>query len=489
MGPPKRQTLNRRVCFVLHSHLPWLPQHGTWPVGEEWLYQAYAHSYIPLLDSLRSLGGRGFRDVASVAITPVLAAQLDNPYTLDNLAIWLRNWQLRALQVPTQHPARDYVLELAHQRIDNFDRHFSRGASPTIRSLIDTGVIEVLGGPLAHPFTPHVDPDIHRYFLQQGLLDSRRRWDYQPAGIWVPECAYKPGQEDVYAEVGVRYFLVDEPAVSNAGGAPNRPYKLHGGPVTVIARDIEISDHIWSAERGYPGRPEYQDFHDINIEYGLHLSRVGEKSQFPKASYIPDDADNAIERDAIEFISALSTAFEHQEVSDSIRVPLIVIAIDTELLGHWWHEGVRWFTRVIELLPEHGIKTATLDQVTRHPRPSIQLGESSWGAGKDWRLWTGDPVRDLVVMNHQAQEWVREVVNSATLSRSQESDLLNELSHLLSSDWAFMVSRDSAADYARSRAVEHFQRIRSIVESPGSSSRHLQSMHPFYLNGPIVPTM
>ena len=27
-------------CLVLHSHLPWLAHHGTWPVGEEWLYQA-----------------------------------------------------------------------------------------------------------------------------------------------------------------------------------------------------------------------------------------------------------------------------------------------------------------------------------------------------------------------------------------------------------------------------------------------------------------
>ena len=37
-------------CLVLHSHLPWLPHHGSWPVGEEWLYQAWAHSYLPVLD-------------------------------------------------------------------------------------------------------------------------------------------------------------------------------------------------------------------------------------------------------------------------------------------------------------------------------------------------------------------------------------------------------------------------------------------------------
>ena len=40
-------------CLVVHSHLPWLPHHGSWPVGEEWLYQAWAHSYLPMVDLLR----------------------------------------------------------------------------------------------------------------------------------------------------------------------------------------------------------------------------------------------------------------------------------------------------------------------------------------------------------------------------------------------------------------------------------------------------
>ena len=29
-------------CIVLHTHLPWLAHHGAWPVGEEWLYQAWS---------------------------------------------------------------------------------------------------------------------------------------------------------------------------------------------------------------------------------------------------------------------------------------------------------------------------------------------------------------------------------------------------------------------------------------------------------------
>ena len=28
-------------CLVLHTHLPWVAHAGAWPVGEEWLHQAF----------------------------------------------------------------------------------------------------------------------------------------------------------------------------------------------------------------------------------------------------------------------------------------------------------------------------------------------------------------------------------------------------------------------------------------------------------------
>ena len=49
-------------CLVLHSHLPWLAHHGSWPVGEEWLYQAWAHSYLPVVDLLRRFAAEGRRE-------------------------------------------------------------------------------------------------------------------------------------------------------------------------------------------------------------------------------------------------------------------------------------------------------------------------------------------------------------------------------------------------------------------------------------------
>src|ERR1700709_1811957 len=83
-------------CLVLHSHLPWLARHGAWPVGEDWLHQAWAHSYLPVVGVLHRLADRGQRDLLTLGVTPVLAAQLDHPYCLRAMHSWLADWQLRA---------------------------------------------------------------------------------------------------------------------------------------------------------------------------------------------------------------------------------------------------------------------------------------------------------------------------------------------------------------------------------------------------------
>ena len=449
-----------RITFVLHSHLPWVLGHGGWPVGEEWLYQAFAHSYLPLFQTLARLGEKGFRNIASLGITPILAAQLDDPRALSGCDSWLNNWQLRALDLPKNHPLRGYELDQAQATLDNFRRHFSRGASPIIRSLIDDQVVEFLGGPATHPFTPGLNPGIAEMALRIGLDDAARRYGTSPTGIWVPECAYRPGQEAVYQRLGITHFMVDEPAVASVGGRASTPYRLGDSEVTIAARDARVSDLVWSHERGYAGSAVYRDFHLIDANHGLKLSAVGDKTQVGKPIYDPQSARVQVEVDARNFVRELKNAFA-QQLDSSEGLPTLVVGIDTELLGHWWHEGITWFERVIELLPESGIVTSTLEEVTSSSQTSIQLPESSWGSGKDWSVWNGERVSEIVVAHDQSQNYVLDLIDQGNCT----SRHLNQLMLQLSSDWAFMVSRESAEQYARDRVADHASQLRSGVDS------------------------
>ena len=65
--------------LTLHSHLPWVLNHGRWPHGSDWLCEAALDTYLPLLDHLQGLQGDGVTAPVTLGLPPVLANQLASP--------------------------------------------------------------------------------------------------------------------------------------------------------------------------------------------------------------------------------------------------------------------------------------------------------------------------------------------------------------------------------------------------------------------------
>src|SRR5690606_36877401 len=81
--------------------------------GEEWLYQAWTHSYLRVFDLLHRFADEGKQDVLTLGVTPVLAAQLDGPYALRGVHEWMGHWQLRAQQAAQRWRGDALLRELA----------------------------------------------------------------------------------------------------------------------------------------------------------------------------------------------------------------------------------------------------------------------------------------------------------------------------------------------------------------------------------------
>jgi 1,4-alpha-glucan branching enzyme len=461
-------------ALVLHSHLPWLAHHGRWPVGEEWLYQSWAASYLPVARVLEELAAEGRTGLISLGVTPVLAAQLDDPHSLDGMHHWLANWQLRAREAAGSVDRDRRVLgmrehALAADALDDFETRWRHGGSGVLRGLIDTGAVELLGGPLMHPFQPLLHPRLREFSLREGLVDAHRRWGSTPTGIWAPECAYTPGMEIGYAAAGVGHFVVDGPAL-HGDTALGRPV----GETDVIAfgRDLPVSYRVWSPKSGYPGHAAYRDFHTYDHVSGLKPSRVTGRNVAAedKAPYDPDAASAAVATHVADFVEVVRARLRTE--SERLGRPaLVMAAFDTELFGHWWHEGPEFLAGVLRALPEAGIDTGTLaDARTRgFVGEPIALTDSSWGSGKDWRVWAGEQVADFVSLNDEIVQIALDAVDKElgqTTLRSRVADqILRETLLAVSSDWAFMVSKDSAARYARDRAHLHAHAVREITEA------------------------
>ncbi len=464
-------------CLVLHSHLPWLARHGAWPVGEEWLYQAWAGSYLPVLELLRSLADEGRREVLTLGVTPVLAAQLDDPYCLRGMHDWLGGWLLRAQGAAGRangrwpDPALGALAVDEHRRathaLADFEGNWRHGGSAVLRPLIDSRVIELLGGPATHPFQPLLDERVRAFALQAGLADSARRLGTRPAGIWAPECGYAPGMERGYAEAGVRRFLVDGPALR---GRTAFAHPVGDSDVVCFGRDLPVTYRVWSPRSGYPGGRDYRDFHTYDHPSGLKPARVTGRGVPPegKKPYDPDLAAAAVRRDAADFVSVVRdrlTALRREHG----RPALVVAAYDTELFGHWWFEGPAWLAEVLRALPGAGVRVTTLRgaQEAGALGGPVDLPASSWGSGKDWRVWDGERVADLVAGGRQVQRALLAAVDTADpgLTRDPVLDGLARQALLaLSSDWAFMVTKDSAARYARDRADRHAGDVHAVAD-------------------------
>ncbi|KWX67228.1 glycoside hydrolase family 57 protein [Mycobacterium sp. NAZ190054] len=490
---PGRAANNTPGLFtlVLHTHLPWLAHHGRWPVGEEWLYQSWSASYLPLVRVLRTLAAEDRTHLISLGVTPVVAAQLDDPYCLQGMQHWLANWQLRALEAATtrtstgtspasapdalrQFGAREYTE--AERELDEFDTLWRHGAGPVLRELLDGEVVELLGGPLAHPFQPLLNPRLREFALREGLADAGHRFAHAPTGIWAPECAYAPGMETGYAAAGVSHFMVDGPSL-RGDTALGRPVGQSG--VVAFGRDLQVSYRVWSPRSGYPGHHAYRDFHTYDHATGLKPARVTGRNvpSQDKAPYDPARADAAVDAHVADFVETVRQRLR-SETERIGRPAHVVAAFDTELFGHWWHEGPVWLERVLRALPAAGIRVGTLSDAIAegYVGAPVQLPPSSWGSGKDWQVWSGEKVADLVQLNSEVVDTALSTVDKA-LARGTASDatrdfvadqILRETLLTVSSDWPFMVSKDSAADYARYRAHLHAHATREIAAAVAS---------------------
>jgi 1,4-alpha-glucan branching enzyme len=306
------------------------------------------------------------------------------------------------------------------------------------------------------------------FALAAGLDDAALRVGNRPRGIWAPECAWAPGLEHVYAAQAVTHFLVDEPTVVAAGGSTDRPWFVDGSDVVALARDLALTDLVWSSRTGFPRGPDYRDFHDVHPS-GLRPSRVTDPHDPRKQPYRAAEAAAAARRDSAIFVAGvrdrLGALRRHRPDGTP---PVAVVAWDTELFGHWWHEGPQFLEQVLRTLPEAGVRLATLGQVAERATGSLELPPGTWGAGKDLRLWAGETVADLAADLSKVADRLLDVVRRCALPGSARrpdlDDLAREALLALSSDWAFMVSRDSAAGYARDRHTAHTRRFHALAD-------------------------
>jgi len=407
MGSPPRL-----FTLVLHTHLPYVISHGMWPHGMDWLNEATAESYLPLLNAYTHLVERGISPRATMSITPVLAEQLADESFHEEFDSYL-GMKIEAAEKDAGYfrqiadPARErlayYWRDVYGQLRNDYNGRYGRDLIGQFRKLQDAGHLEIITSAATHGYLALLGSDeCVRAQLREGVETYERHFGRPPRGIWLPECAYRPpyrwtppvgeairpydrlGIDSFLSELGITYFILDT-------------HLLRGGQALGAYIDrFEALKALWERfEKAYPGATEYEREASPLLTYYAGGTGPGQKpvaflTRHPECSLqvwsgewgYPGDG-NYLDFHKKHFpgghrywaVTAAKLDLADKRLYEPAWIdrrldenadhfvdlvgrvlgaapqdqPGVVCApFDTELFGHWWYEGPRWIERILE---------------------------------------------------------------------------------------------------------------------------------------------
>jgi len=510
---------DKSFALVLHSHIPYVLAHGSWPHGMDWLYEAAAEAYLPLLDVFERLADEGLPPRTNISFTPVLMEQLKDSGFVAGFEDYL-GMKIEAAGSDRAYfektgnaalrPLTDHWRGWYRRLLEEFRGRFNGDIIGAFRSLQDRGLIEVLTSGATHAYFPLLARDQSiRQQVRQGVITYRKYFGREPRGFWVPECAYRPGYawknpldggpaydrlgiDEILSQEGLGYFFVDAHLLKGGeargvyvdrfpglkllwekfrdayGPTDERPndaytaYRAHPSQLPFFARDVVSGSQVWSRVMGYPGDGAYLEFHKKHFPGGLRYWRItsSQADLGAKEPYDPATVPGRLADHAHHFASVLATAL------DGRTVGAVAALYDTELFGHWWFEGPEWLYHVIKGLSSGPVRPSTVHDALERLKPltAVALPEGSWGQGGFHWIWLNDDTAWIWRKIYRIEAAAAALEpRLADLDRRLLKQFFREKFLLESSDWPFLISTWSARDYAENRAAEHFERALTLA--------------------------
>jgi len=485
------------IIFVLHSHLPYLKVSDTKDsVEETWLYEAIIESYVPLVLSFERLINKGVSFKLTLSLSPTLLEMLNDEYLKKGLNKYLERLEDLAALEKKRNPQFGETIQFYRERlkvVKDFLRE--RAIIDALKGFKERGNISIITTTATHAYLPLFSrfPWVVEGQIREGIKVFKKYIAREISGLWLPECGYFRGLFEYLKKFHIAWTVLEGHGIAFGKPKPEtgifRPVRSPEG-VLVFPRDSEACKQVWSMEVGYPGNVWYRDFYkDVCYELndsewkrfrpdgikhhtGLKYWRITGRER--KEPYIRQRAIQQVDSDARHFVEFLKKrAIMANRITDD---PVIVLAFDTELFGHWWFEGPEWLEKVFELISKTNELRLTLPEeiiFSSLTFKEIDPLPSSWGEGGFNNTWVSQENSSYLRFIYRATELVDILLKKYAQYPERKrwrstvwKVLMRELFFLQSSDFLFMIKRsDSSSSYAKKRLKEHLQRIERILKN------------------------
>ncbi len=472
----------RAFTILLHSHMPYVRRNGDWPVGEQWILEAWAECYLPLWELIGEMAEGRRRGKLALTMTPILAEQLEDAYLRERFAAYLRNRRRQAEEEVVRlrslgEEGRSRLASLYARELEGLlsllEEKYGDGMLSALRRGMEAGVLEVLASSATHAHLPLLSADACRAAqVEIGLECCRRSFGRDPVGFWLPECSYTPQLDRVLGRFSppLRYVVLDHTAPDTAPlSLPTwRACRLGGTPLAAFLRDELSHRLVWEPD-GYPSHGEYREYVKRDYQgHGFQYWRITSPS-LPledKELYDPEAARARARADAEHFAARMRERWDRLPGREPGEEAVLLAAYDAELFGHWWRAGPIWLREVRDILgPDCGRPGGVAATLEPDSLPVLSPARTAWNVDGTFNTWENQGTRDIWEVTRGSEEAFLsrcggerdEAATRALLQAGRELLLLE------ASDWSYMVTRDTAAEYARERFAAHAERFRHCM--------------------------
>ncbi len=484
----------------LHAHLPYVrhPEHADF-LEEDWFFEAMTETYLPLVQAFERLANDGADFRVTMSLTPPLCEMMADPLLQErylnhlNALIELMEREVHSQRGGEFESAAWMYREKLLRCRDEFELRHGRNLVHAFRTLQDAGYLEIVTCCATHGFLPLMETrEAQRAQIRVAKANYRKHFGRDPRGIWLAECAYAPGVDELLKESGIKFFFVDTHGIVFGSPRPKhgvfRPVYTPAG-VAAFGRDVESSKQVWSSKEGYPGDHNYREFYrDLGFDgdydsvrnalhadgirraIGIKYHRItGEVDLNDKRPYDPGVARELASEHAGNFL--FNRQAQLRNLAGLLGTePVIVSPYDAELFGHWWYEGPDFLEFLLRKMhwDQDEIRLITPSEYLAE-NPAHQVitpSYSSWGDKGYMEVWLSGSNDWIYRHLHKGEERMLELARANPSATGILERALNQAARELllaqSSDWAFIMTTGTATPYAEKRTRDHLHRLQGL---------------------------
>lgn len=492
------------LAVVLHAHLPYVrhPEH-IYFLEEDWLYEAIEETYIPLIEVFERLLNDGIDFKMTMSLTPPLISMLQDELLQDRFVRHLAKLiELAEKEVHRTKNDPDFnnTAKMYHNKFKRawkvYIDIYKKDITKAFKKFQDSGNLEIITCAATHGYMPLMELYPEAVYAQVKVAKDhyRKVFGVNPKGIWLPECGYQPGHDEILAKNGINYFYVDTHGILH--GTPRPKYGIYApvycrSGVAAFGRDIESSKSVWSAEEGYPGDYNYREFYrdvgyDLEFDYikdyihpdgirintGIKYYKITGRTNH-KQPYSFEGAMEKVREHAGNFMFNREKQIEYLYEFMGNKKPIVVSPYDAELFGHWWYEGPLWLECLMRKMyyDQKIVKMATATEYLRENSVNqvVTPSLSSWGNKGYSEVWL-EGSNDWIYRHlHKAAERMIKLAKNHYDEKGIKERALNQAARELllaqSSDWAFIMKTNTVVEYAVKRTKDHISNFSKLYYS------------------------